>query len=479
MSHARRPTTALCLALLSGGVLAACGGHRGLLRKAEDYMEAERYPAAVRTYERVLEKKPGEPRALVGVARAWLMTMEPERAIVPAQVAAETQVAGGQQVLIDALLVNGRGADALERAQKMVQRREKDDGTAPPEAWRRLAETSLAANAVGDAVGAAEKMLEVGGGADAQALAAWAHARTGSCDRAVSLAGRAVTGALQNAAIQAEAAAVFRLCREGERAQGTASTARTLLPEGPSRWELEANRMQSGSDHEGALRRVSRLRTIFPDDGRYARQLGALWLAQDEHALAELELSAALKLPPYADSTEAQGVHFAQRQAEALNPDQRRAANVRIWEDLADVRKARRDDEGMAEALENIALLEDSLDPARWVAVARAWAEADSAERGVRAAQRAIDLAPDNPEAHYIAARIFARAGMVDRAIGHGRSAWATNPGNPEVAWLLSQLYLSRGESREAVDVLQSALKANPRDRRLQDSLRKARSTGP
>ncbi len=474
MTAPRRLATTALLTLLAG-----CGGHRSLLRKAEDYMEAGRYPAAVRTYERVLEKKPGEPHALVGVARAWLETNEPERAIVPAQVAAETQVPGGAAVLIDALIVNGRGAEAVDRARKQIAQREQADGKAAPVAWRRMAETALASGALGDAVAAGEKMLEVGGGADAQALAAWAHARSGNCGRASSLAGRAVTGALQNAAIQAEAAAVFRLCNDGDKAQGTASTARTLLSEGPARWELMANRMQAGGDHEGALRRISRLRTIYPDDGRYARQLGGLWLAQDEHALAELELSAALKLPPYADSTGAEGVRFAQRQAEAMDPDQRRAATVRIWEDLARVRKQRRDTEGMAEALEAIALLENSLDPARWVAVARAWAETDAADRGVRAAQRAIDLAPDNPEAHYIAARIFARAGMVDRAIGHGRSAWATNPGDPDVAYLLSQLYMARGETREAVDVLQTALKANPRDRRLQDGLRKARQAGP
>ncbi len=459
-------------------MLTACGGTRGLLRKAEDYMEAGRYPAAVRTYERVLEKKPGEPRALVGVARAWMETPEPERALVPAQVAAETQIAGGQQVLIDALLVNGKGAQALDRALQQVKRREEADGKAPPEAWRRASETHLASGQLNAAVGAAEKMLEVGGGADAQALAAWTHARTGNCDRALSLAARAVTGAMQNAVIQAEAAAAFRLCGAGERAQGTASTARTLLAEGPTAWELSANRMQAGGDHEGALRRISRLRTVFPDNGRYARQLGGLWLARDEYARAEVELSAALKLAPYADSTVSGGVHYAQRQSEAMNPDDRRGAVIRIWQDLAEVRRKRSDTEGLAEALEELVVLEDSLDPARWVEVAEAWANAGSAERGVGVVQRAIDLAPDNPRAHFVAARIFASAGMVDRAVGHGRSAWAAMPSNPEIALLLGQLYMQRGEAREAVDVLKAAAVSNPRDRRVQEALRRAQKSG-
>ena len=126
----------------------ACNSPRKLLKQAEVYMEAERYSAAVRTYDRVLEKRPGEPRALVGMARAWLETNQPEQALTPARVAAETQVPGGQEVLIDAMIANGQGRDAVERAERVA----KSGGGAV--AWRRVAEARLAAGDLKGAVAA-------------------------------------------------------------------------------------------------------------------------------------------------------------------------------------------------------------------------------------------------------------------------------------------------------------------------------------
>ena len=461
--------------LLLAVTLSACSGPRALLRKAEGYMDAERYPAAVRTYERVLEKKPGEPRALVGVARAWLMTDEPERAIVPAQVAAETKVPGGEEVLIDALLVNGRGADALARAE----RRGGSEGKASTDDLRRLAEARLAAGNVSAAVGAAEKMVEAGGGADAMALAAWLHARADSCERAISLAGRAVTGAMQSAAIQAEAAAVFRHCGDGPRAQASASTALTLLPQGPLAWERAAARRQKGGDHEGAARELSRLRALVPDDGRYARQLGGLWLAREQWGRAENELAAALQLPPYADASGQGGVRFAERQADALDPEARVEAAVRIWEDLAVARSKRQDRAGVAEALTALAELRGARSAAEWLRVAQAWAETSTPERGLAAAQRVLDQAPDSFEAHAFIARTLVRSGAVDRAIGHARAAFAVRPDDPDAALLLASLYGARGESREAVETLRGALLSHPKDRRLQEALRKHQQGGP
>ena len=43
------------------------------------------------------------------MARAWLETNQPEQALPPARVAAETQVPGGREVLIDAMIANGKG----------------------------------------------------------------------------------------------------------------------------------------------------------------------------------------------------------------------------------------------------------------------------------------------------------------------------------------------------------------------------------
>lgn len=456
-------TLLLAAALLSS----ACGGTRKLLKQAEGYMEDARYTAAVRTYDKVLAKNPGEPRALVGIARAWLETEEPERAITPAQVAAETRVPGGDQVLVDALLENGRGADAVERAERLAQREE-----AGALAWRRLAEAKLAAGDLKGAVAAAEESLMRGGGAEAQSFAAWTHARRGKCDRAKSLAGRAATGAGESVVVQAEAAAVFRHCLDAAQAQGAASTARALLSRGPFDEERSAQRREAGGDLEGAIRRLSWLRTIYPEDGTYALRLGRLWADREVWGRAEYELRAALELPPYSSATVGAGVQFADRRADQLAPEQRLEAVSIIWSELAEVRQARKDISGMAEALTQRALARNDRDPAVWLQAAKAWALSPTPSQGIEVAMRAVDMAPDSYEARKVATVVLANGGIADRAIGHGRAAWAIKPGDPELALILARLHIARGELRDARQILTAGLKVAPGDPRLKDALR-------
>lgn len=429
-------------------------------------MDAGRYTAAVRTYDRVLEKRPGEPRALVGLAQAWLQTDQPEKAITPAQVAAETHVPGGEEVLIDALLENGRGKDALTRAERLVA--DSSDAIA----WRRLTEVRLAAGDIKGASAAAEKSLELGGGSHAQALAAWTHARTGNCDRAVSLASRAATGAIEDIAVQAEAAAVFRQCNDAAQAQGAASTARAILSRGPFDQETSAMRRQRGGDLEGAIRRVSWLRTIYPEEGNYARHLGGLWIEVQMWDRADAELTAALELPPFAISVGSGSVQFADRRSDQLTPEQRTAAVASLWSDLARVRQARGDIDGMALALENRAQTLNSRNPEDWLKAAQAWALSRTPSRGINAALRAVDLAPDSYDARKAATLILATAGAADRAIGHGRHAWAIQPGDPDLAYVLGKLHMARGEYRDARAIITAGLQKTPGDPRLREALR-------
>jgi tetratricopeptide (TPR) repeat protein len=445
----------------------ACDSTRKLLAQAEQYMVDERYPAAVRTYDQVLKESPGEPRALVGLARAWLETKQPEKAITPAQVAAETEVAGGRQVLVDALLANGRGLDALDLAAELA------DSSTNPIAWRRLTEVRLAAGDLKGAVASAEKSLELGGGSQAQSLAAWTHARNGNCSRATGLAGRAATGAASDITVQAEAAAVFRQCMETAQAQGASSTARTLLNRGPFNEEEEATRRQRGGDLEGAIRRLSWLRSIYPEEGLYARHLGILWADAKVWGRAEAELVAALRLPPFAIATTAAGVQFADRRSEQLTPDQRQAAVAQIWTELSRVRSNAGDIGGMAEALEERARSLRSTSAEDWLKAAQAWAVSSTPARGVESAMRAVDLAPDSYDARKVATLVLANAGIKDRAIGHGRNAWAIRPGDPDLALLLGRLHISRGEMRDARSILTEGFNANPHDPRLHDALRR------
>ena len=55
----------------------------------------------------------GHPAALVGLAQAWIAHDQPERAIVPAQVAVEVDEPGARTALARALILTGRGAEAL------------------------------------------------------------------------------------------------------------------------------------------------------------------------------------------------------------------------------------------------------------------------------------------------------------------------------------------------------------------------------
>jgi len=460
-THPRTVVLAVGLALGASG----CNSTRKLLKQAEEYMAAERYSAAVRTYDKVLKKRPGEPRALVGMARAWLETNQPEQALTPARVAAETQVEGGAEVLVDALLANGQGKLAVDRAGELVAE------TGGPVSLRRLAEARLAAGDLKGAVAAAEKSLEKGGGSGAQSLAAWTHARTGNCGRATSLAARAVTGAPDSVEVQAEAGAVFRHCNDGPAAQAAASTARALLSRGPFREEETAMRRQKGGDLEGAIRRMSWLRTVYPEEGNYARHLGLLWADVQVWGRAEAELAAALQLPPFAVSVGGAGVQFADRRSEQLSPEQRVKAVSYLWGELAKVRKQRGDIAGMAEAFEQRALALNSRNAEDWLRAAKAWAVSDSPAKGVNAALRAVDLAPDSYEARKVATLTLANAGIMDRAIGHGRHAWAVKPGDPDLAYILAKMHMSRGEFRDARSVISAGLKQAPGDLRLRELL--------
>jgi tetratricopeptide (TPR) repeat protein len=464
----RRPSSAIAGLVVAVALCAtACSGPRKLLKQAEAYMEAERYSAAVRTYDRVLEKRPGEPRALVGMARAWLETNQPEQALTPARVAAETQVPGGQEVLIDAMIANGQGRESVDRAETVA----KAGGGAV--AWRRVAEARLAAGDLKGAVAASEKSLEKGGGSGAQSFAAWTHARTGNCGRATSLASRAVTGAPDVVEVQAEAGAVFRHCNDGPAAQAAASTARALLSRGPFEEEKNAIRRQKGGDLEGAIRRISWLRTIYPEEGGYARKLGMLWADVQVWGRAEVELMAALKLPPYAVSQGGAGVQFADRRAEQLTPQQRADAVANLWTELAKARQARGNVGGTAEALEFRARTSNSKNAEDWLRAARAWAMSPEPEKGIEAALRAVDLAPDSYEARKISTVVLVRAGMADRAIGHGRHAWDIKPGDPELAYLLARMHMERGEYRDARAMVSAGLGSAPGDMRLRELLRR------
>ena len=472
MGAATRRGGGLPQAWLGAAALAlglGCGGTRKLLRDAEGYYAEGRYSAAVRTYERVLEAKPGEPEALVGVARAWLETDQPERAIVPAQVAAETKVPGGKEALVDALVANGRGADARATAEALVAAAPTD-----PTAHQRQLEALLAAGQLQPAMSAAEKIIELGGGARAMASAAWAQVRVDNCGRATTLASRASAAAVADAGVQAEAAAVFRLCGDAERASATANAARGLLTDNGALWSVQAKRRLDGGDAEGAVRRLSWLRAVYGDDGQIAARLGSAWLKAGDAPRASGELGAALKLAPYIATNQlASGVHVAYRAADQLSEQDRQVAVTAILRERARADAARGDGDAAAEAQEEALRRSGSRDPAEWLQVAMAWQTAPDPTRGLDAARMAADLAPDSFEARLVLASVLARRRELEQAIGHAQLAFRMRPSDERGALLLGNLLISRGDLREAERVYTDALAANPKSAAVRDALRR------
>ena len=121
-----------------------CGASRSQLRKAEGYLADGRSGAAVRAYEKVLERRPGMPEALLGISRAWIADDKPEQAIVPAQVASELGQKGAREALGQALILTGRGADAVAP----LQGARKDDKKPSADLLLLLAEATLASGDV-------------------------------------------------------------------------------------------------------------------------------------------------------------------------------------------------------------------------------------------------------------------------------------------------------------------------------------------
>jgi tetratricopeptide (TPR) repeat protein len=457
----------LALALL------ACGGARSLNKKADSYYDDGRYLAAARTYERALEKKPGEPHALVGVSRSWVAAGQPQKAIVPAQVAVEKKANGAVEAYAKALIASGRGTEALAAAEQAIAEGGKD-----PAFHALIAEVRLAMGDLPAARTAADAAVAGGGDGGDQALAAWIHARSGVCSSAMPLASQASTLGINDMSIQAEAAAVYRMCGDRTRAEALASEARALALDGGKRLVEEANLRLTGGDAEGAIRKLYALRTVYPEDGVYAQQLGYVWLKLRAWDRASVELSAALKLDPFFTGTTVGGVQAVSASNSAMTPEERARAVSEIWGALADARQGMNDLRGMASAREQSMLARGKPSAQEWMVQADLWDRARDPEAAIRAARFAVELDPNLLGAHLLCSRLYTLQGDLDRAIGHGRRVWELNPGHVENALSLAKLQLSRGDTNEARRVLEVSLARVPGDKRLAEALAKVKGYG-
>lgn len=459
----RRSTLLLAAAIALGG----CSATKRGLAKGEQYLADGRAGAATRAFEAVLEKKPGLPEALVGIARARIADGDPGRAIVPAQVAVEVRHPGARRVLAEAFIEAGRGAEATVHLEAAL--RQTDDPSVPLQLL--LAEARLADGDLAGAVSAAEEALMAGGGSRAQALGAWMHARTHNCARAVMLGDRALTSAGVELRDFADVAAAFRMCGDAERAQTAGSSARNRAGGGPHDLQVEASRFLRNGDLEGGARRLSRVRATWPELGVVARDLGVTWMRLEEDGLADVELSQALELSPFAVARGGNAVQVVQRSADDLDASQRRAALLELHQALSVVRSRLGNGATAAASLQRVAELQVD-DVSLWLEAARAWERAGKPRKAVPALLEALERGRRDATIQAAAAEIFARAGDIDRAVGHGRIAWDLDPSDVGVALHLSALYAERGEDREARLVLEQTRKQRA-DPRLDEALSK------
>lgn len=447
--------------VLIGLVAAGCGVGRQV-RRGDAALEAGHISAANQAYRAALDKKPGEPRALLGLARAALIDGDPEAALVPARTAYEAGAAGAPAIYAAALLASGQGADALAPAEAALKVDPRDT-----EARALLAEAHLA---TGDLKAA---LVDAQGLEDAaprgQALAGWLYARTGDLKKAEALVSTAAARGLDDRQVQAEAAAVFMLA-DNPAAARAAARAATALGANAAHLARDAARRDQGGDREGAIRYLAWSFALNGEDGRVAASLGQLLLAQGDAARAVGFLDRALTLAPYKDP-KVSAVTVA-RPDDWPEPTRRQKV-AEVQRAIAYARERLGDARASAVALEAATLIVTS-DAAAWLAVADAWERARDPVAAREALVRAVTADSGNPKARMRLAGNLSAAGQINTAVGHARAAWEANPRDPEAALLLGGLYEARGENQVAREIYQTTLRYVPTNKALLEALRRA-----
>jgi serine/threonine-protein kinase len=88
-----------------------------------------------------------------------------------------------------------------------------------------------------------------------------------------------------------------------------------------------------------------------------------------------------------------------------------------------------------------------------------------------RAADRALELDPDLPEAHHALAAFYAVSGESERAVAEFRQALALRPNDVTELMAMSEVQWRRGQWQEAVDLKKRALELDPRNDRILGNL--------
>jgi tetratricopeptide (TPR) repeat protein len=445
--------------LLLVGLLVGCGPNRWV-RKGDLYLSESRPDAAARAFQKALDKDPSHAGALRGIAAAHLDRHEPIRAVVPAQRATTAGEPEGRRLLARALIQTGRADEAIAVLNKGIERVPKNA------AWRRLlVEATLS---TGDIEAAADLATSLEDFAQPRVLGvrAWALSRAGRHEEAARVATILIAADAENPTAHMEAASIFREAGQAGPYEQSQMVALAVLPANARDLLEEASYREQGGDREGAIRRLSWARALYPKDANVARFLGLSYAYQRNWSRAARELSMALNLSPYAEEPQVNSVQVV-RAGDYAGEGQRRLAMVematRLGESLAQLgRKA-----DAATAWQSAIDLNPAASDNDYIEVAKAWEMAGDVGRMMDLAQHVVDRNPGHAEAHIVLSRGLVSTGRLGWAIGHARKAFDIDPAAAGTAVFLGDLYEKRGERRAAAEVYEASLRHNPGDTRL------------
>lgn len=448
-------------------VLALGCGPQRWVKKGDEALSQNHPNAAARAYEVALKKDPSFADALRGIAAAHLARDEPVRAILPAQRAVRGGSDAARGILAKSLILTGRSSDA----QKTL-----DEGlTKMPtnHAWLRLkVEATLASGDVEAAAKLSDSLANVKR-SSAQAMRGWALARAGQADSAAAVASDLVAMEPESARYQSEAAAIFREAGKTGARDLARDIARSSLPSSPSDLLREAGFHANGGDIEGAIRRLSWARALYPLNSEVPRQLGMNYAQQKEWRRAARELTAALSMPPFAENQTVHAVRVAHA-GDIGRESRRRSAVVEMATKLGEAHAQLGERRAAASAWQLAVNSNPAATIGDYVAVAKAWELAGEIDRMGAVARTASQLAPKDARAQHAMSRALAASGNLDAAIGYGQRAWDLAPRDVGIAVYLGELYERRKDKTAARQVYTAALKHNPGDTRLLLGLQRA-----
>jgi tetratricopeptide (TPR) repeat protein len=457
--------------------LVACGGGGKLVRKGDGYLDRGHYPAAIRTYKDVLDKNPDNLKALVGTARAWISAGHPARALSPARRAASLGSLDARILLVEALVATGRGAEAVEEAERALVSIEEEN----PKLVRLLAEARVS---TGDLEGARKDLqaaLEHMHDPELMSFAAYLAFRMGDVAQAKELIARAADSGIgqeEIPAVEADAAALFMLFGDDDRYRESLNILKSLVPDAEQRYLERAVTLDEAGSPESSLRLLHWAFALDPEAGRVARHIGLLYHQREAWELSLGFLQRAAKLQPYASRDNALGVRYESKSTGSLSAQQIQTETVELFDAMGDCFY------GLNRPLEAAATWEKSIamsttsTPADWLRVALVWERAGDMERAAKDALVALDGDSKNGEGQFLLARAYARVGDVDNAIGRARLAWQLLPNNTDVALLLGRLYEKRLDYDAARDAYTQQLARVPTDPRLRDAVRSLEERG-